>query len=112
MKLESSEKDCLELAGAASAERVKAMEEAYDRSRTVCDGLAEAIEVFEGASNIFAALAGYMDSGLWLQDYERDESGGFPSDLKRGVLSQDGLYDLLGDIERLRSRIRGPLVSD
>ncbi len=112
MKLESSEKDCLELAGAASAERVKAMEEAYDRSRTVCDGLAEAIEVFEGASNIFAALAGYMDSGLWLQDYERDESGGFPSDLKRGVLSQDGLYDLLDDIERLRARIHGPQVTE
>lgn len=40
-------------------------------------------------------LSGYMESGLWRLDYERDERGEFPPDLKRGVLSQDGLYDLL-----------------
>lgn len=112
MNLESSDKDCRGLAGAASAERVRAMEEAYDRSRLVCDRLTEAIDAFEGSRNTFAALAGYMDSGLWLQDYERDESGGFPADLKRGVLSQDGLYDLLDDIERLRARIRGLRFSE
>ena len=40
-------------------------------------------------------LAEYYDSGLWLSDYEADERGEIPNDLKRGVLSQDGLYDLL-----------------
>ena len=40
-------------------------------------------------------LAEYYDSGLWLSDYEADERGEIPKDLKRGVLSQDGLYDLL-----------------
>ena len=44
-------------------------------------------------------LADYMDSGLWLQDYERDERGEFPSTLKRGVLSEDGLYNLLTEIK-------------
>ena len=42
-----------------------------------------------------AILAEYYDSGLWLSDYEADERGEIPKDLKRGVLSQDGLYDLL-----------------
>lgn len=37
----------------------------------------------------------YCDSGLWLADYELDEQGAFPPELKRGVLSQDALYDLL-----------------
>ena len=44
-------------------------------------------------------LADYMDSGLWLQDYERDERGEFPPTLKRGVLSEDGLYNLLTEIK-------------
>ena len=42
-----------------------------------------------------AALDAYYTSGLWLEDYEADERGELPPDLKRGVLSQDGLYDLL-----------------
>ena len=44
-------------------------------------------------------LADYMDSGLWPQDYERDERGEFPPTLKRGVLSEDGLYNLLAEIK-------------
>ena len=41
-------------------------------------------------------LNAYYTSGEWLEDYEADERGEFPPDLKRGVLSQDALYDLLG----------------
>jgi hypothetical protein len=42
-----------------------------------------------------AILAAYYESGLWLADYTLDEQGLLPRDLKRGVLSQDGLWDLL-----------------
>lgn len=44
-------------------------------------------------------LTSYYENGQWLQDYERDERGELPADLKRGVLSQDALYDLLREIE-------------
>lgn len=37
----------------------------------------------------------YYTSGEWQKDYEADEAGLFPADLKRGILSQDGLYDFL-----------------
>lgn len=40
-------------------------------------------------------LEHYMASGEWREDYEADERGELPPDLKRGVLSQDALYDLL-----------------
>ena len=40
-------------------------------------------------------LDAYYTSSLWRDDYEADERGELPPDLKRGVLSQDGLYDLL-----------------
>ena len=45
-------------------------------------------------------LEAYYTSGEWLEDYEADERGEFPSDLKRGVLSQDALYNLLSGQDR------------
>lgn len=45
-------------------------------------------------------LKEYYDSGQWLEDYTADENGEFPPDMKRGVLSQDGLYDLLEEAEQ------------
>ncbi|MBR2823642.1 MAG: DUF1653 domain-containing protein [Clostridia bacterium] len=42
-----------------------------------------------------AALETYYTSGQWRDDYEADERGELPPDMKRGVLSQDALYDLL-----------------
>ena len=47
-------------------------------------------------------LLRYYESGAWLADYRRDERGELPPDLKRGVLSQDGLWNLLTDIEDYR----------
>ena len=66
-----------------TVERVKRMEEAFDRFRQTRD------------PELKVLLAGYMESGLWLSDYMADERGELPRDLKRGVLSEDGLYNLL-----------------
>lgn len=49
-------------------------------------------------------LTEYYDSGLWMQDYRRDEWGEFPADLKRGVLSEDAVYDLLTELDARRIR--------
>lgn len=40
-------------------------------------------------------LNDYYTSREWLHDYELDEQGLLPPGLKRGVLSQDAVYDLL-----------------
>lgn len=45
-------------------------------------------------------LTEYYEGGLWMQDYCRDERGEFPSGLKRGVLSEDAVYDLLAELDR------------
>ena len=44
-------------------------------------------------------LDAYYTSGEWREDYEADENGELPPDLKRGVLSQDALYDLLESVK-------------
>ena len=45
-------------------------------------------------------LESYYHSPLWQADYAADEAGDSPLALKRGVLSQDTIYDLLTDNQR------------
>ena len=40
-------------------------------------------------------LAEYYGSDEWKQDFADDEAGLLPKDLKRGVLSEDGLWNIL-----------------
>ena len=49
-------------------------------------------------THLLQRLTHYYESGQWLQDYELDEKGLLPPSLKRGVLSQDAVYDLLEQI--------------
>lgn len=42
-------------------------------------------------------LEDYYENGLWRLDFETDERGLLPHGLKRGVLSEDGLYNVLTD---------------
>ena len=40
-------------------------------------------------------LIEYYEGGQWLKDFEADEQGLIPNDVKRGVLSEDTLYNFL-----------------
>ena len=62
-------------------QRIEYMESLYDRARET--------------GRIPRELRDYYENGQWLRDYEADERGELPVTLKRGVLSQDGLWDLL-----------------
>ena len=64
--------------------RIREMERRFNRARA--------------ALNDIAILRQYMDSGLWKEDFEADERGELPANLKRGVLSEDGLWNLLEDL--------------
>ena len=74
--------------------RVQEMEERFDR-------LQAAVTNREVVGEDYEVLREYMDSGRWRKDYEADEKGKLPAGMKRGVLSQDGLYDLLADAAEL-----------
>ena len=49
----------------------------------------------EKLSELIAQLEAYYTGPDWKRDYTDDEAGKLPKKLKRGVLSQDGIYDLL-----------------
>ena len=75
--------------------RIEQMERLYDEV-SAATGASVALDA--RTLEKIRTLEAYMDSGLWLEDYRRDERGELPAGLKRGVLSEDGLYNLLTDI--------------
>ena len=44
---------------------------------------------------LLKALSDYYSSPVWKRDFAADEAGLLPKDMKRGVLSEDGIYNLL-----------------
>ncbi|MBQ5952103.1 MAG: DUF4298 domain-containing protein [Lachnospiraceae bacterium] len=89
----------------AQIERVRHMEEAYDNALAAVKRMQEALDAYEASLDGIEELQDYI-AGSWQRDYEDDEAGKFPADLKRGVLSQDGLYDMLAENEEVIARIR------
>lgn len=87
----------------AQIERIRKMEEAFHEAAACVDELQKALERFEAVLPKIKALTGYYESSLWLMDYEDDEAGKIPPDLPRGVLSQDGVYHLLTDIQDVQT---------
>lgn len=82
----------------AAADRVSAMEAAFDILQAAVQEAPSAVCADPFLRQLLRSLTRYYESGQWLQDYELDEQGLFPRELKRGVLSQDAVYDLLARI--------------
>ena len=87
-------------------ERITNMESLFDKSEEVVKRLEAALEDFAKLEHDIAKLEAYYNSPQWRKDFEADEAGKLPQDLKRGVLSEDGIYDLLTDYQCLKDQIR------
>ena len=46
-------------------------------------------------------LRNYYESSEWLSDYNDSNEGRLPDNLKCGVLSEDGVYNMLMEIDEL-----------
>ena len=87
-------------------ERITNMESLFDKSEEVVKRLEAALKDFAALEHDIAKLEAYYNSPQWRKDFEADEAGKLPQDLKRGVLSEDGIYDLLSDYQCLKDQIR------
>ena len=76
--------------------RIKRMERVFDTLIWQSKNTPNDIDM-----KLLKRLTDYYEGGKWSLDYRLDESGLLPIDLKRGVLSEDGVYDLLSDIDIL-----------
>ena len=86
-------------------ERIIYFESLMDRLDEAAEVLEEALDVFHEAQPLAAELEEYYDGGQWREDFEADEAGRFPDSLKRGVLSEDALFNTLTRNRELRERV-------
>ena len=87
-------------------ERITQMESLFDKSEEVVRRLEAALKDFAALEHDIAKLEAYYNSPQWRKDFEADEAGKLPKDLKRGVLSEDGIYNLLEESKRLIERLK------
>ncbi len=76
-------------------ERIRANEEKMDRCLAALSLIQTALEQWRAVQEDLRDLETYYTGPDWKRDYEADENGLLPANLKRGVLSQDGIGDLL-----------------
>ena len=80
--------------------RIRQMEQYFDEIRKVTEKDSKAVYQDEALQKKWQALLVYYEGGQWLKDFESDERGEVPRELKRGVLSEDGVYNLISEIEK------------
>lgn len=85
-----------------SVARIVRMEKLFELVNAALDSGKDELSS-ESVKEAVRELSDYYESGDWLCDYELDEQRLLPPELKRGVLSQDGLHDLLSEIKEKRS---------
>jgi hypothetical protein len=91
--------------------RIKRMEANLDAAREAVDRLSPAIDQYEAAQKKYFELEEYYSSRQWRKDFEDDEAGRLPEDLKRGVLSEDAVYDLITEHSDLILRMNRVALS-
>ncbi len=80
--------------------RIEKMERIFDALLTVSDESPERLYTDTEILELIRALKVYYEGGQWLKDYALDEKGLIPKSVKRGVLSEDGVYNLLMRIDK------------
>ena len=83
-------------------ERIRQMELRMERAAKAVMELSAALDNYAAVQDDIAALEQYYGSEEWKQDFAADEAGLLPADLKRGVLSEDGIWNLLSDVRELK----------
>ncbi len=85
--------------------RVARYEAILDNAAAAAGQAEKALEDYERILPALRELETYYTGPDWKEDYTADEAGLFPEGMKRGVLSQDAVYDLLERYREIRARM-------
>ena len=88
-----------------SIERISEMERRYERVDEALQAFEKAVEAIVGLEDDIQKLDAYYSGDEWKADFEADERGLLPKELKRGVLAEDTLWDLLNRVDTIKQRI-------
>ena len=76
-------------------ERIEKMEAIFDKARANIGNLSRELETYQSLQKDLEKLIAYYEGRQWMKDFTDDQQGKIPADVKRGVLSEDGIYDML-----------------
>ena len=93
-------------------DRINSMEQHMERASSAIINFSAALDKYIEAQQSIGTLSDYYGSDEWKQDFADDEAGHLPADLKRGVLSEDGIWNLLADNRELMNRMREVIATD
>lgn len=86
-------------------ERITEMERHLAVAQRALASMAVALDEYESSLSSLAALRDYYGSESWRQDFSADEAGRLPRGLNRGVLSEDGIWNVLEDWRSTERRL-------
>ena len=87
-------------------ERIEKMEAILREAEELLPELSAALERYASLQKDLQTLSDYYGSPDWFADLALDEEGLLPPGLKRGVLSEDGIYDLLEENSDMQDLMR------
>lgn len=92
--------------------RIKQMESYFNILQKAVSKDKDAIEKDDVLKEYMQVLIHYYESTEWKNDYKFDEKGFLPADLKRGILSEDGFWNFLCEVEGKHSDIEHKNMDD
>ena len=94
----------------STIERIEEMEQLLDEIAAINENYPERIAKDPEIHGKIQILENYLGSGQWMHDFECDERGELPVDLKRGVLSEDALYNLLTEVKEEKGHLKEEVI--
>ena len=84
---------------------VKTATEQMELAERLLQTIYERYSLWEDIEREMTLLEDYYHSDVWKKDFEDDEAGRLPKDLKRGVLSEDGIWDVVNAFKEMKEDI-------
>lgn len=85
--------------------RIEMMENILDDSSAILETVEKALDKLEKNSTAYRRLREYYGSEEWHKDMQAADVDMLPEGLKCGVLTEDAVYDLIGDYNRVAVRM-------
>ena len=86
-------------------QRIKYMERQLNQLLAALHGMNAALTTLAQARSAAQALSDYYGSAEWRSDFADDEAGRLPKNLKRGVLSEDAIWNALQEYHEIQKII-------
>ena len=84
---------------------IKVMEEHLNKASQAVKALIDALDLYTESMESIEIIDDYLASDEWEQDFADSEAGNLPKDLKCGVLSEDGIWNVVDTNRELNAQM-------